>query len=112
MPRELVEALIPTLAPLVDPSGGIIQRPSTQLTPASSTLLRGLDQVRGFQCMEVLQDPRQRHAERSRQLRDRHPPGSQLIEDLATVRIGKRRKRAVEYGRTLNHLVQYSILSG
>src|SRR5918995_218821 len=91
----------------LDPLVRVFQVCRAQAALAGAAAFFGRDELRGFEDANVLHDAGERHPEGLRKLTDRGRPPGQARKNVAALRVGERRERAVERLR-LNHSVNYT----
>jgi hypothetical protein len=103
--REPVELGFPELAVALDPRGGVAHRRGDECSAPHASLAADAREAGALEDAHVLRCRRQRHVEPRRQLADGLLSRSESCQDLAPRRMRERRKRDVEPGLMVNHVV-------
>src|SRR6266851_1238314 len=93
---ETIEALIPELPIVLEPSACLLQRLRLKSAGAPLGLARARDQAGALEHLEMFRDGRQAHRKGRGQLANRALARRELREDRASGRISERREGGIE----------------
>ena len=95
---ELVEAVVPHLALLVDPVDGRVEAFGFEMTRSRLGFATTGDQSAVFEHLDVFRHGLECEIERLRQLVDRRLAGGKPLEDCSAGGVGERVERRVQFG--------------
>lgn len=104
---ESVESALPELAVARDPGGSFGQRRGLEAAATHPPVLLGLDEAGPLEDVDVLEDRRQRHGERPRELAHGGLGLREPDQDGPARRVGQSPERGVEPALIVNHQVKY-----
>jgi len=102
---ESIEASLPGRPPLLDPAARDRQRAAVDLAGPDAADLLGPDEPARLEDGDVLEDGRQRHRERLRQLAHRHRPAAEPLDDRAPGRVGEGLEDEIQLRLRVKHLL-------
>jgi hypothetical protein len=103
---ERIELPAPEMLVVRDPGRGGLHGRGIELAAHDPPLLGPRDEAGGLQHGEVLDEARQRHVVRRRQLADAGPAAAELLQHAPPRRVGQRGEHEIELGIFfINHLV-------